>query len=185
VRPRPAFVAAVVAVAGTLAAGCSVNAAPPKATPTCNVHQSMNVLVLEAQSVPTAERVPCVATLPAGWRIAGARVRSGRSEFVLSNDRAGARALVVHLDARCDTTGATEVPSDELGARRYERIESVSPGFSSVRYYTFAGGCISYRFNLSPRGRALVDEVSLAVGSARRAQLADILRHATHGHVTL
>ena len=30
--------------------------------------------------------------------------------------------------------------------RRFERPEQLPPGLRSTRYYTFAGGCVTYRF---------------------------------------
>jgi hypothetical protein len=100
----------------------------------------------------------------------------------LANDRAGTRALVVQLTSTCDTKGATEIPSNELGARRFERIGAVTPGFSSIRYYAFSGGCVSYHFHLSPAGRALVNEGSLAVGFMPRPRLDAEVRKASNGH---
>jgi hypothetical protein len=140
-------------------------------TPSCDTHDDISAVTLEAQAVPTATRVPCLNELPTGVGLFSARISSGHAEFVLSSDRAGARALVVKLDARCDTKGATEIHSDQAGARRFERIESVTPGFRASRYYTFPGGCITYRFQLSAEGRALVNEISLAVSSITRSHV--------------
>jgi hypothetical protein len=171
-----------VVVFGVLASACGSGGVAQRAQPTCEVHQSLNALVLEAQSVPSADRVPCVATLPAGWRISSTHFRRGRSEFALANDRAGVHALVVRLTSTCDTKGTTEIPSNELGARRYERIVEVTPGFSSVRYYAFAGGCVSYQFHLARAGRALVNEGSLAVGFMPRPRLDAEVRKVSNGH---
>jgi hypothetical protein len=182
---RSSLLVSVVATSAVAAACTIQGGVVARATPTCDLHQSLNALILEAQSVPTAERVPCVATLPAGWLIHTANARSGRSEVVLGNDRAGMSALVVHLEPGCDTKGSTEIPTDDPGARRFERIESVTPGFAAVRYYMFPGGCITYRFNLSAKGRALVNEVSLAVDSTSRARLDDEIHRRSHGHVRL
>src|SRR5512132_1004300 len=50
-------------------------------------------LWLQAQSVPSASRVPCVRTLP-GWTVAGANATNGWSGLTLNHDRAGERAVV-------------------------------------------------------------------------------------------
>jgi hypothetical protein len=92
------------------------------------------------------------------------------------------RALVVQLASKCDVEGATEITSNEAGARRYERILSVSPGFSSVRYYAFPGGCISYQFRLARAGRFLVNEGSLAVSFMPRPRLDAEVRRVSDGH---
>src|SRR5262249_62223435 len=65
----------------------------------------------------------------------------------LDSDRAGTRAVTVTLTGRCDTSGAIRIPSDQPGARRYERPLSLQPQFALVRMYTFPGGCITYQFS--------------------------------------
>lgn len=143
--------------------------------------RNTDALVLEAQSVPTASRVPCVRVLPAGWSYGPAHIRSGRSRFLLASDRAGARAVEVTLTKSCDRRGATEITSDEPGTRRFERIESVTPGFSSTRFYTFQGGCTSYRFRFRNEGRVLVNEASLALTFLSRQAVADEVERVSKG----
>jgi serine/threonine protein kinase len=113
--------------------------------PDCGTDDAM---VLIAQSVPTATSVPCVGTLPAGWRHGGVRVRRHRTVFWLDSDRAGDRAVEVTLErhSECDVSDAVRVPSDELGAIRYERPERLPPTLRSTRIYLFSGGCVTYRF---------------------------------------
>jgi len=154
---------------------------PPK----CDTRESIGAVVIEAQSVPTATRVPCVHDLPTGIRFTSVRINSGQSEFVLGSDRAGTRALVVRLRLMFDTAGATEIVSDQDGTRRFERIHSVSPGFTATRSYTFAGGCITYEFRLNAAGRPLVNEISLAVGSIPRSQVAAAVTRLYHRHAEL
>ena len=117
----------------------------------CSLDANFNALVLEAQAVPRADRVPCIRALPAGWSVFSTDIESGRARFALSSDRAGSRALEVTFTSGCDTSGATEIPSDQTGTRRFERIEVVTPGFKGTRYYRFAGGCASYRFQLGQK----------------------------------
>ncbi|MCA1690782.1 MAG: hypothetical protein LC733_00760 [Actinobacteria bacterium] len=138
-----------------------------------------------AQSVPSAAQIPCIASYPAGWHFAKMTIRSGRSEFVLDSDRAGISAVRVNLMRQCDVTGATEIPSDEPNTRRFERILSVVREFKAVRTYQFDGGCVTYRFDFHRRGQALVNEVSVAVGFATRAQLAAQVRDRSNGELTL
>ncbi|HTQ87990.1 MAG TPA: hypothetical protein VMK84_00705, partial [Streptosporangiaceae bacterium] len=115
--------------------------------PACGTGHSM---ILAAQAVPSAALLPCLAALPAGWSIGGADIASGTSSFWLDSDRAGPRALTVTLTAACDTTGAQQIPSDQPGARRFERPLSLAPQFSALRFYTFPGGCATYRFSFTP-----------------------------------
>jgi len=175
-----------VAVAGLLAlGGCARTGVTGQTTPTCEVERNSNVLVLEAQSVPSADRVPCVALVPAGWSVATVEVKSGSSRFILGNDRAGDRAVEVRLQGRCNVDGSTQVPSDEPGTRRFERIDSVKPGFEATRFYTFDGGCVTYRFRFEAANRALVNEASLALSFLARQELKTEVERVSKGQVKL
>ncbi len=134
--------------------------------------RNTDTLVLIAQSVPSAQLVPCIETMPAGWSFETIDVRDGRAFFALDSDRAGDRAVRVTLLPDCDVSGATEIVTDEPGTRRYERVESVLREYRGVRTYLFTGGCVTYRFDFSRRGLALVNEVSLAIGFVSRAEVA-------------
>ncbi|HEX2042357.1 MAG TPA: hypothetical protein VHF24_06925 [Acidimicrobiales bacterium] len=131
-----------------------------------------DTLVLMAQSVPSAEMVPCIETTPAGWTFETIDIRDGHSFFALDSDRAGDRAVRVTLRRSCNVAGATEIVSDEPGTRRFERVESVLRAYRGVRTYQFPGGCVTYRFDFERRGLALVNEVSLAIGFASRQEVA-------------
>ena len=48
-----------------------------------------NIMILMAQTVPTATSVPCVANLPAGWEVGGAEVESDEGRFWLDSAIAG------------------------------------------------------------------------------------------------
>jgi len=152
---------------------------PSQAIPTCPPAANGDVLILMAQSVPSATVAPCIAEFPAGWSFGGQRIESGSSEFWLFSDRAGDRAVTVTLTASCDVRGAVEVPSeaDEAGLRRYEEPESLPPAFSGNRYYLFPGGCIRYRFDFQRGGSfALVVEATEALSFVSRAEGVEALR---------
>ena len=134
--------------------------------------RNTETLVLMAQSVPTAQRVPCIQSVPAGWTFETIDIRDGHSFFALDSDRAGDRAVRVTPRRSCDVSSATEVVSDEPGTRRYERVESVLRAYRGVRTYQFPGGCVTYRFDFERRGLALVNEVSLAIGFVTRQEVA-------------
>src|SRR5215218_2068209 len=80
-------------------------------------------LWLMAQSVPSASLIPCLQLVPADWTVAKVAVNNGRSVITLDHDRAGSGAMVVRLTASCDLAGATEVSSEQSGARRYLRVD--------------------------------------------------------------
>jgi hypothetical protein len=138
--------------------------------PACGTGHSV---ILAAQAVPPAALVPCVATLPAGWSVHhGADIASGHARFWLDSDRAGGQALTITLSATCDLSGARQVPSDQPGTRRFDRPPSGPPQVAELRFYTFPGGCVSYRFNFTGGGPArLASQASDAVGLMPRAAL--------------
>jgi hypothetical protein len=143
--------------------------------PSCGTGGSM---ILAAQAVPSAALVPCVAELPSGWRTGGADIASGHSRFWLDSDQAGTPAVTITLSAACDVSGATQVPSDQPGTRRFERLLSQRPQFAELRFYTFPGGCVTYRFSFAPGASPLLAiPVNGAVGFVPRVRLVDSIRN--------
>jgi len=133
--------------------------------------------ILAAQAVPSAALVPCVSALPAGWLAGSTDIASGHSQFWLDSDRAGAQAVTITLSATCDVSGAQQVPSDQPGTRRFERPVSLRPQFISLRYYTFPGGCATYRFEFAPgKSPLLAIPVDGAVAFWPRAKLVEYIR---------
>ena len=120
---------------------------PGASAPSCGTGHS---LILSAQAVPSAARLPCLAALPSGWSVGGADISSGKASLWLDSDRAGPAAITVTLTATCDTSGAQQIPSDQPAMRRFEHPLSLAPRFSDLRFYTFPGGCITYRFAFTP-----------------------------------
>jgi hypothetical protein len=178
IRRAALGIAAAVSVAlaaGGLSACASIR---NLAAPTCS-SEHIDPLILEAQAVPTASRMPCIANYPAGWSLGGVDIESGSATFSLNSDRAGTNALEVTLTEHCDTDRTTEVASDEPGARRYERILSIENGMQAERFYRFRGGCATYRFDYREAGRALVNEASTIIAFVTRDQLNE--RLARHG----
>jgi membrane-associated phospholipid phosphatase/tRNA A-37 threonylcarbamoyl transferase component Bud32 len=142
--------------------------------PACDTGHST---ILSAQAVPSAALLPCITTLPSGWSIGGADIVSGKASFWLDSDRAGARAATITLAAACDTAGARQIPSDQPGTRRFERPLSLVPQFSSLRFYTFPGGCVTYDFRFSPGASpVLAGTASTAVGFVPRSRLVSYVR---------
>jgi len=152
---------------------------PVSGAPACATDETM---ILMAQSVPTAVAVPCVASLPAGWDVDGVRIQNGRARFALDHADAGSNAVEVTLRAegQCPLTDASEVPSDEVGVRRFEAPERLPPGLRSTRTYLMNGGCVTYRFAFSGDANAsLMPVVDVAVSFLPRATLvAEVERRA-------
>ena len=187
-RRRPALLAvALAALASTTAVGCGTSLAP-RAAPNCEDagRPGSPATILMAQSVPTATLIPCTVLLPVGWKVGTVHARSGSARFALSSDRAGSGAVEVRLQRHCDVRGTTQVPTDEAGTQRFERVLATDPVLRMVRYYTFSGGCATYSFNLHGTQRAVPsNEASLAVGFIRRADVAERVRADSHGRLTL
>jgi hypothetical protein len=135
-----------------------------------------SIFILAAQAVPTAVKLPCLGTLPAGWRFAGSLIKTDLVRLWLNSDIAGIHAVEVDLIARCDTSEAFEVPPspDEIGSTVYEEPATPPPHFSGRRYVVFSGGCIrtTYRFSAGPSSLAI--QADSAIGLIPRSL---VVRH--------
>jgi tRNA A-37 threonylcarbamoyl transferase component Bud32 len=191
---RVALAAAMLAVI-TAAVWETGNAFSPAAenlgayAPSCGTGHSM---ILSAQAVPSAALLPCIAALPAGWSVGGTDIASGKASFVLdSGSQAGAggvhfvlgqagqlQTVTITLTATCDISGAQQIPSDQPGMRRFDRPLSLVPQYSDIRYYTFPGGCVTYRFSFAQgTSPALAVAVDNALAFQSRSTLVNYVRH--------
>ena len=131
------------------------------------------VLVLEAQSVPSATRLPCIAELPAGWRFGGSLIKDTETTLWLDNDRAGIHALEVTMSASCDTGSAVQVPpaADEVGMRVFQEPQNLDP-YTGSRYLVFDGGCITHEYTFAQGTEpTLMIEADLAVSTVARRDI--------------
>ena len=136
-------------------------------------------LILAAQAVPSATKVPCISALPAGWSFGDARIHTGEATMWLNSDLGGSHAVEVRLAASCPDLGGAEVPSEELGTRRFERPTSVDPAPAGDRFYTFDGGCVRYRYAFDAGApSSLVFDIDAALSlQDRRPLVAYVERH--------
>ena len=130
------------AVLGLVAAACSVEHALP--VPDCQRGESALIV---AQSVPTADFVPCLDPLPTGWVADTTKIDQDGTVIRLSSDRAGAGAASLHYAETCEVGEAVSVPSDQEGAEAFEYVERIEHGFRADRHYVFAGGCVWWEFD--------------------------------------
>jgi len=145
-----------------------------------------STVVLMAQAVPSASALPCVRGLPVGWTMGELNVRNGSAQFVLMSDRDGDRALVVRVAPDCDVAGATEVPSEQPGLRRYERVNRVEGGYGGERYYVYDGGCTTYSFDLRGSTRAQpLASVAQALGFISRKAVSEQIDEYSDGRLEL
>lgn len=136
-RARHAF-AVVALVATTCAAQDSIT------LPHC---QEEGPTIIMAQSVPTAEQIPCLDGLPQGWSLARGDINQSGSTFTFDSDRAGAGAAVLTFGDSCDVADAVSLRSDFADVERYERNIALDPSFRSERTYVFDGGCVQWIFD--------------------------------------
>ena len=124
-----------------------------------------------AQAVPSSPVVPCQSLTPAGWSLNDVLAGSGSARIVFDiMEPYQQAAITVELTPACDVAGATEVSSEQPGARRYIRIDrGVSP-VQVTRTYTFPGGCITERFVAPDQPDRLATEASSAFGFVTREQ---------------
>ena len=81
-------------------------------------------------------------------------------------------------DGAPDTSGAQQIPSDKPGMRRFEHPLSLVPRFTGLRFYTFPGGCITYRFSFAPGASPVpAGATDSALSSQPRSVLVDFVRH--------
>jgi hypothetical protein len=92
----------------------------------------------------------------------------------------------MELTTACDLAGATEVTSEQSGARRYLRVDRNSTEFSAIRAYTFPGGCVTQRFRAAgPSALRLSDTASTEFGFITREDLRQVLSRRSGGRLRL
>jgi hypothetical protein len=122
--------------------------------------------------------VPCLELAPAGWSLNTVMAGSGFASIAFDiMEPMQERAVTVELTPSCDLAGATEVSSEQPGARRYIRIDRTSSPVRVTRTYTFSGSCVTERF--------LASEASSAFGFVTRDQLARDLSRRSDGRLQL
>ena len=119
---------------------------------------------LQAQAVPTASLVPCVASLPVGWSFGVLTVDNGRSTVSVNHDRAGAKATDMKFAASCDVEGATEVVADVQGAASIRTHPGRRHPTILTWYEVFPGGCATVRLNSRNPVPEVLDDVRAQAG---------------------
>lgn len=133
--------------------------------------------LLAAQSVPSAEQIPCFDDLPRGWDANTVHVDQGGVRVRFDSDRAGSSAAVFRFVAACDHGGAVAAPSEFDDAERYDLIWSVQPRFVAERFYVVPGGCFWWSFDFDPGATAALSiELGERVSLVARDDLNDQIR---------
>jgi hypothetical protein len=177
-------------VAALLLTGCA-DLTDPVATVRCDPgeRQLNTSLVLMAQSVPTAQALPCLRTAPADWGVSDFVARSGSTRYTLwyLHESGGEeRGVTVELTRRCDVRGAREVRTGQPGMRQYEQQSRRSGEYRDRRFLVSSGSCVTYRFNLRGVGAdQQAARVWDALGLLPREELAAKVRELSDGRLEL
>jgi membrane-associated phospholipid phosphatase/tRNA A-37 threonylcarbamoyl transferase component Bud32 len=143
-------------------------------------------LWLMAQAVPTAAAVPCVQLDRTDWALNDVKAGAGFASIVFNLVQPlQEAAITVELLPACDLSGATEVSSDQPGARRYIEIDRSTTPATVTRSYTFQGGCISERFRTATDPQRLAADASSTFGYVTREALAESLSRRSGGRLRL
>jgi len=103
-------------------------------------------VILIAQAVPSATKLPCVGVLPLGWLVSGGQVARGRATFTMMVGEGGGSTFVV----RAGEPGVVPVVTLTLTA-------TCGPGEQAraTKILEVPGGCFAYRSTV-PLGAAAV-----------------------------
>jgi tRNA A-37 threonylcarbamoyl transferase component Bud32/membrane-associated phospholipid phosphatase len=143
-------------------------------------------LWLMAQAVPSSPVVPCLELEPAGWSLNDVKAGSGFASIVFDIiDPPQEAAVSLDLAPTCDLAGATEVSSEQPGARRYLKIDRTTTPAQVTRLYTFPGGCVTERFVSAGSPERMASEASSTFGFVTRDQLARDLSRRSAGRLQL
>jgi membrane-associated phospholipid phosphatase/tRNA A-37 threonylcarbamoyl transferase component Bud32 len=153
---------------------------PVPGTPSCGTG---DVMVLMAQTVPSATSLPCLTSVPAGWGVAGVHMARGEARFSIASDDQGghqvAEATLLPAEA-CTVADAVEVPSEKTDMRRFESPAQDPPNLRTTRYYLFDGGCVRYHFAFhGDTNPALMSAANSALAFQPRVALVDEVRSHT------
>jgi hypothetical protein len=128
-------------------------------------------LVLMAQAVPTASRVPCVSSLAEGFTVGDLDARSGRARYALRSDAHGQDAVLVTLTRACPPAGVGAA----VGGRALSDWQ--------VQVH---GGCISYHLDPSVvLGSQTRTQIRAGLSLVDRSVIARAVRESNHGHPPL
>ncbi len=125
--------------------------------PTCDT-TSRGRLLLMAQSVPEASRIPCIGDLPPGWEFSDARSGASESILVFTTHTFDLDVVVV-LSSACDASSVRQADSLRPGTQLFLGSEG------RTFFFAFDGGCIRFDYETrqlaeSQEGRALMEAVT-------------------------
>ena len=164
-------IVAVLLCLTVLAVSCSTS--DTLAEPQCLGGSSL----IAAQSVPSAQLLPCFDPLPAGWETESVQINNSGTTVAFESDRAGDSAARFTFTETCDIGDAVSTPSEWEDTERFELILEVSPRFRAKRHYRFDGGCVSWDFDFDAAASSgLSVELGQAMVFLTRREVSDNIR---------
>ena len=149
---------------------------------------TLEPLLAEAQSVPTASEVVCIRPLPPGWTLGRVQAFRGSSVITLGNDRAGDGALQLTLTRHCAVGRAAAARAPGPGIRRLRALRG-GARFAATWYDVFPGGCVQIALRPATQQAAvdqgLARQVPAIVGYVSRAALRHDLAQRSAGRLRL
>jgi hypothetical protein len=109
-----------------------------RSVPACPVDPEVitsfsGAIVMQMQAVDTADYVPCLNDLKAGWSYQDLVPERGQSRFWLDSDRLGSRFIEVSLTPSCEVGSASELTTDGVtGVTEYRAVELVDSSVTIV-----------------------------------------------------
>jgi hypothetical protein len=108
-----------------------------------------NATTLMAESVMTAQLIPCLRALPVGWELAAFEADDESATFLLEAGSGEDGTVEVELLRQCDEPiVGRRARSDERGASLTRLTTSEQP-YRATWVYEYAGGCTRYRIALA------------------------------------
>jgi tRNA A-37 threonylcarbamoyl transferase component Bud32 len=153
----------------------------------------MEELWLQAQSVPSASRIPCIRALPPDTT-SQLRVKNGQAVLELrsttgpdvdinvgTEPQTPEGGVTIRLTAACDAPTQGDGQTVAPGVRRFQ-VQGARGTPETVD--VFPGGCVTYQPGAST-ATALLDQAERAVNFRTRDELRQALRHHSNGRLEL
>ena len=146
-----------------------------QAEPTCGTN---DVMMLMAQSVPTAPSIPCISSFPAGWEVGQVVVERGHSHFVLqASDH---RVEVTWTQRVCRSERRSKCPARSSAPGGSKRRRSCRPTCGRRGRTCSSGACVTFDFDLEDTASAsLLVELDSALSFQPRDELVDLVEDRT------
>ena len=103
--------------------------------PACDQTRTM---ILMAQAVPTAERLPCIEDLPLGWHVTGTRIERGRAELDLEVGFTGGNGIEVQVGGTTRSATTNVILTETCPTTADPTAETID----------VTGGCVLFRTSL-------------------------------------